>query len=159
MSILSKLTDFVGGSLFKEIKDGVMSYFPPDMSEQQKTEAKLNIERMLMEKQAQANELLLKSTAQLDKRIAEQEGTATDLKALPVVGRLVLFARGVQRPVWGFATLWIDNQWFFGNYSFTDKQETALIVINVLVLGFLFGERTVQNLTPMIVQVFGKSKN
>lgn len=158
MSLLTKITDFVGGSLFKEIKEGVMSYFPPDMSPQQKAEAELKVERLLMEKQTQANEFLRQSAAQLDKRIAEQEGTATDLKAIPILGHIVLFARGAQRPIWGFATLWMDAQWFFGNFDFTDRQETALIVINTLVLGFLFGERAVQNLTPMIVQVFGKGK-
>lgn len=135
-----------------------MSYFPPDMSPQQKAEAELKVERLLMEKQAKANEFLRQSAAQLDKRIAEQEGTAQDLKSIPILGHIVLFARGSQRPIWGFATLWMDAQWFFGNYSFTDRQETALIVINTLVLGFLFGERAVQNLTPMIVQVFGKGK-
>ena len=158
MSILTKITDFVGGSLFKEIKEGVMSYFPPDMSPQQKAEAELNVERFLMEKQAQANDALRQSAAQLDKRIAEQEGTAADLKTIPILGHIVLFARGAQRPVWGFATLWMDTQWFFGSYTFDEQQQTALIVINTLVLGFLFGERAVQNLTPMIVQVFAKKK-
>lgn len=158
MSLLTKITDFVGGSLFKEIKEGVMSYFPPDMSPQQKAEAELRFERLLMEKQAQASEFLRQSAAQLDKRIAEQEGTAQDLKSIPILGHIVLFARGAQRPIWGFATLWMDTQWFFGSYTFTEQQQTALIVINTLVLGFLFGERAVQNLTPMIVQVFGKSK-
>ena len=159
MSFLSKVTDFVGGSLFKEIKEGVMSYFPPDMSPQQKAEAELKVERLLMEKQAKANEFLRESAAQLDKRIAEQEGTAHDLKSIPVLGHIVLFARGAQRPIWGFATLWMDTQWFFGSYTFDEQQQTALIVINTLVLGFLFGERAVQNLTPMIVQVFGKKKS
>lgn len=160
MSILAKVTDFVSGSLFKEIKDGVMSYFPPDMSPQQKAEAELNVQRFLMEKEAQANKVLQDSATQLDKRIADQEGTARDLKSIPILGSLVLFARGAQRPVWGFATLWIDARWFFeANLKFNEQQQTALIVINVLVLGFLFGERAVQNLTPMIVQVFGKSKN
>jgi len=158
MSILTKITDFVGGSLFKEIKEGVMSYFPPDMSPQQKAEAELKVERLLMEKQAKANEFLRQSAAQLDKRIAEQEGTAADLKTIPILGHIVLFARGAQRPVWGFATLWMDTQWFFGSHSFDEQQQTALIVINTLVLGFLFGERAVQNLTPMIVQVFAKKK-
>ncbi len=32
----------------------------------------------------------------------------------------------------------------------------AMIVINVLVLGFFFGERALKNLMPMIAQVFGK---
>ena len=160
MSILTKLTDFVDGSLFKEIKEGVMSYFPPDMSPQQKAEASLNIERMLMEKQAQTNKFLQDSATQLDKRIADQEGTAKDLKTIPILGPLILFARGAQRPVWGFATLWMDAKWFFEvGLTFSEQQQTALIVINVLVLGFLFGERAVQNLTPMIVQVFGKKKD
>ena len=136
-----------------------MSYFPPDMSPQQKAEVELKVERLLMEKQAQANEFLQQSAAKLDKRIAEQEGTATDLKTIPILGHIVLFARGAQRPVWGFATLWIDTQWFFGSYTFDEQQQTALIVINTLVLGFLFGERAVQNLTPMIVQVFAKKKS
>lgn len=160
MSILAKLTDFVGGSLFKEIKEGVMSYFPPDMSPQQKAETELNIQKFLMEKEVQANKVLQDSAAQLDKRIAEQEGTAKDLKTIPILGPLILFARGAQRPVWGFATLWMDSKWFFEvGLVFSEQQQTALIVINVLVLGFLFGERAVQNLTPMIVQVFGKKKD
>jgi hypothetical protein len=158
MNILTKLTDFVGGSLFKEIKEGVMSYFPPDMSPQQRAEAELNIERLLMEKQTKANDYLRESAAQLDKRIAEQEGTAKDLKAMPLLGKFVLFARGSQRPIWGFATLWMDSEWFFGGHAFNEQQQTALIVINSLVLGFLFGERAVQNLTPMIVKVFAKDK-
>jgi len=30
-----------------------------------------------------------------------------------------------------------------------------MISINILVLGFLFGERTIKNLSPLIIQVFG----
>lgn len=159
MSILTKIADFVSGSLFKEIKEGVMSYFPPDMSPQQRAEAELKVERLLMEKQSQANIYLRESAVQLDKRIAEQEGTAADLKTIPILGHIVLFARGAQRPIWGFATLWMDIKWFFGSYTFDEQQQTALIVINTLVLGFLFGERAIQNLTPMIVKVFAKKKD
>lgn len=157
MSILSKLMDFFGGSLFKDIKDGVMQYFPPDMTPQEKALAELKVEQFLLRKQIVAEQILMRSAAQLDKRIAEQEGTAKDLRAVPILGSIILLARGAQRPIWGFATLWMDNQWFFGAFEdFSSKQETALIVINILVLGFLFGERAVQNLTPLIIQVFGK---
>jgi hypothetical protein len=156
MSFLTKVTDFVGGSLFKEIKEGVMSYFPPDMTPQQKADAELKIQAFLHQKQLDANKILNDSAAQLDKRIAEQEGTASDLKSIPVLGTIIIFLRGVQRPLWGFATLYMDNKWFFGNGSdFTEQQQTAMIVINVLVLGFLFGERTIKNLEPLILKVFG----
>ena len=157
MSFLSKVTDFIGGSLFKEIKEGVMSYFPPDMSPQQKAEAEMKIQEFLHRKEIEANKVLTDAAVQLDKRIAEQEGTAADLKAVPFFGPIVLFLRGLQRPTWGFLTMWMDMQWFFGTYTFTEQQQTAMIVINVLVLGFLFGERTIKNLEPIIIKVFARS--
>lgn len=159
MGVLSKITDFVGGSLFKEIKEGVMSYFPPDLSPQQRAEIELKIEKLAAKKQAEANRMLTDAAVQLDKRIAEQEGTAKDLLAMPILGRLVLFLRGLQRPVWGFFTMYIDGMWFTSNPTYTEQQQTALIVINVLVLGFLFGERTLKNLEPLIVKVFGGGMN
>jgi len=155
MGVLSKVTDFLGGSLFKEIKEGVMSYFPPDMSPQQKAEAELKLQQFLNEKEINANKILSDAAAQLDKRIAEQEGTAKDLLAMPILGRLVLFLRGLQRPVWGFFTMYIDGKWFTESPTYTEQQQTALIVINILVLGFLFGERTLKNLEPLIIKVFG----
>ena len=156
MGILSKVTNFIGGSLFKEIKEGVMSYFPPDMNPQQKADAELKIQAFLHQKQMDANRMLTDSANQLDKRINDQEGTAKDLKSIPILGSLIIFLRGVQRPLWGFATLYMDNEWFFGGGKFNEQQQTAMIVINILVLGFLFGERAVQNLSPLIIQVFGK---
>ena len=156
MSILTKLSDFVGGSLFKEIKDGIMSYFPPDMSPQQKVEVEIKLQEFLHKKEIEANKILNESADQLNKRISDQEGTAKDLKAIPILGTIIIFLRGVQRPLWGFSTLYMDNEWFFGNGVFNDQQQTAMIVINILVLGFLFGERTIKNLEPLIIKVFAK---
>jgi len=157
MGMLDKLTDFVGGSLFKELKDGVMAYFPPDLSPQQKAESELQLQMFLHQKELDSNKILTDAAVQLDKRIAEQEGTAKDLLGLPVLGRIILFARGIQRPVWGFATLYMDYVWFFGSGVYTEQQETAMMIINILVLGFLFGERTLKNLEPLIIKVFAKS--
>ena len=156
MSFLDKAADFIGGSLFGEIKDTVMAYFPPDMNPQERAKAELQIQAMLHAKQIEANKVLADAAVQLDRRIAEQEGTAKDLLALPWLGRIVIFARGLQRPVWGFATLYMDHQWFFGNFKFDEQQQTAMIVINSLVLGFLFGERAMKNLEPLLLKVFAK---
>jgi hypothetical protein len=153
---LTKIGDFVGGSLFKEFKETVMTYFPPDLSPQQKAEFEARMEEVAAAKTIEANKILNEAAAQLDQRIAEQEGTAKDLKGIPLLGPVVLFLRGMQRPVWGFATLYMDFKWFFEVHNFTEQQQTAMIVINILVLGFLFGERTIKNLEPLIIKVFGK---
>lgn len=154
--ILASVTDFVGGGLFKEIKDTLITYYPPDISPLQKAELDLKIQGFLNEKQIQTNQLLTDAAVQIDKRIAEQEGTAADLKVLGWVGKPIIFLRGVQRPMWGFATLYLDHVWLFGGHTFSDQQNTAMIVINVLVLGFLFGERAVLNMQPLIERVFSK---
>lgn len=159
MSIFSKLTDIVGGSLFKEIKDGVMAYFPPSMTPQEKAVATLDVDKFLHKKFMETNGLLQEAATQLDKRIAEQEGTAKDLKTIPILGNCIIFLRGVQRPAWGFYTMYLDYLWFAAEgVAFSEKQDLGLIIINLLVLGFLFGERTVKNLEPLIVQVFGGGK-
>lgn len=156
MSFLAKITDVLGGSIFKEIKEGVMAYFPPDMNPLQKAEMELKVTQLINDKQIQANKVIEDAAKQLDKRISEQEGTAADLKTIPIIGHIVIFLRGVQRPLWGYATLWMDFKWFFETHTFSEQQQTAMIVINVLVLGFLFGERTIKNLEPLIMKVFAK---
>ena len=156
MKVLATIADALGGSIFKEIKEGFMSYFPPDMNPLQKAEMELKVTKLLNDKQIQANKVIEDAAKQLDKRVSEQEGTAADLKSIPLIGTIVIFLRGVQRPLWGYATLWMDFKWFFEIHDFTEQQQTAMIVINILVLGFLFGERTVKNLEPLITKVFGK---
>ena len=160
MGILSSITDFVGGGLFKEIKEGVMSYFPPDMSPAAKAEAERKVMELLHKKEMETNKVLADAAAALYNRIAEQEGTAKDLTAMGWLGKPIVFLRGMQRPVWGFATLYMDYQWFFDSTlkDLSEKQETAFIVLNLLVLGFLFGERAVKNLTPLLVKILGAKK-
>ena len=159
MSFLAKITDIVGGSLFGEVKSLITDYFPPDMSPQQRAEMQEKLARLEHEKQTSINNALADAEKTLNERIAEQEGTASDLKQLPIIGRVILFLRGLQRPAWGFFTMYLDYTWFTTSPSYTEQQQTALIVINILVLGFLFGERTIKNLSPLIIKVFGGLKS
>lgn len=133
--------------IFKELKEGVMAYLPPELSPEQRLQA-----------EAALDKILESSATKIDERIAKQEGTAQDLLNMPILGKCILFARGAQRPVWGFATLAMDFMWFFGDYphEFNEQQQTTLIIINSLVLGFLFGERAVLNLTPLITKLLAK---
>lgn len=166
MSFLTKITDFVGGSLFSEAKDLITEYFPPDMTDAQKKEFELKFRKLESEKTAALFKHASDADKLLNERINIQEGTASDLKQLPFVGRIVLFLRGTQRPIWGFFTMYADYVWFTSPSSklvdgvtiqvFTEQQQTALIVINILVLTFLFGERAIKNLEPLIMRVFSK---
>jgi hypothetical protein len=158
MSLLTKITDVVGGSLFGSVKELITDYFPPDMSPEKKAELQRKIDEMEFKKQIAILEAAADAEKTLNQRIAEQEGTASDLKQLPIVGRIVLFLRGLQRPMWGFFVMYIDFEWFTKAPTYTEQQQSALIVINLLVLGFLFGERTITNLKPLIVEVFGRGK-
>jgi len=45
-----------------------------------------------------------------------------------------------------------------GRWQLSEQQESALWVINFLVLGFLFGERAVQNVAPLITDLLEKRK-
>ena len=156
MSILDSVVNIATGGLAKTALSIAEKWFPPSMSESEKQQAAMAFQQLENERTRDADKAMQEATTALTDRIAQLEGTASDLKALPVVGRIVLFARGSQRPVWGFATLWMDYQWFSNSWgTLSDQQETALIVINFLVLGFLFGERAVKNLMPLILKVLG----
>lgn len=156
MDIITKLANFVSGGLFKEIKEIAMAYLPPDMSPQQKLEYQLNVEKALNEKQIQTDKLMNDAVAQFNQRIKDLEGTVSDLKSIPILGPIMLFLRGCQRPFWGFSTLYLDSQWLLSSKTFTDKQDAALLLINFLVLGFLFGERTLLNLQPLITRIIDR---
>lgn len=150
MSFLKGLTDFVSGGLFKEAKELIQDYFPPDMSPQDKADLQIKLGELEQKKIQQASQIISEAENNLTQRIATLEGSAQDLRAIPIIGPLVIFLRGLQRPVWGYMTLYIDIMWFSGKWDMESQQESAMWIINLLVLGFLFGERAVQNLAPLI---------
>ena len=136
----------VGGAV-STIADTIKAYFPPDMSPEKKAEAQLAV---MKEENAQKIGLLTlahQMDADFNQRVKDLEGTAADLKSIPILGAIILFLRGCQRPVWGFATIYLDFMVFSKTWAVDTgtAQAAALMVINVLVLGFLFGERAIQN--------------
>ena len=53
--------------------------------------------------------------------------------------------------------IWLDYQWFT-SWALSEHQQKALIAINLLVLGFLFGERAVKNVAPWLIQAMQNRK-
>ena len=156
MSVFAKITEVLGGSLFKEVKEVAMAYWPPEASLEKKMELQAKLAEIELAKAHQIDQAMADAERLLTERIAMTEGSAQDLRAIPIVGPVVLFMRGLQRPIWGYATLYGDAMWFMGRWPLSQQQESALWVINFLVLGFLFGERAVQNLAPLIADVMNR---
>lgn len=162
MSILSSVRDLLlgnGSSLVSEIKDIAMAYFPPDMPPEKRMEFELRAQQVQFEKEKQLAQVVLDAEKSITERTAMLEGTASDLKGIPYIGPLVLFLRGLQRIAWGYATIYIDWLWFTGQYEFSPIQDRTLLIVNVLVLGFLFGERAVQNVAPMLNELLIQRQN
>ena len=158
MSVLSSIVEVATGGLGKQVVDLVKTYLPPDMSSEQKAQLQIELDRIALDREKAANEAMADAEKSINERIAAYEGTAADLKAIPILGSLMIFARGAQRPVWGFATLWLDYQWFTVWTALTEQQQAALYVINFLVLGFLFGERAVKNVAPFVTEALRAGK-
>lgn len=156
--MLQEILNAASGGLAKEVFDTVKAYFPPGMSEEQKAQAQLALVEVERQREKDTQEAALGAQKALTEQIAALEGTASDLKALPVLGPVMLFLRGSQRPLWGFATMWIDFQVFSGAWKLVEGSQTeaAFWVLNLLVLPFLFGERTLKNLMPLIERLIKK---
>lgn len=154
MSIFKKLLDGVTGGFVATAVDTFKDYFPPDMSAEQISDLELRTQKLKSDIQKQTDDAANVAEELLTNRISQLEGTASDLKSVPFVGPLVLFLRGLQRPLWGYATLFMDYMWFSEWTTLTSKQESALMAINILVLGFLFGERAIKNVMPLVTKLF-----
>ena len=155
--LFGKITNLLGGSVFKEVKELAMAYFPPDMSPEKKLEFELKSTELANQRLRDIDAAIASAEKDLNDRIALTEGTASDLKAMPVLGPIMLFLRGSQRPTWGFATMYIDYMVFSKEWVITDPAiSSAFWMINVLVLGFLFGERAMKNVMPSLAPFLQK---
>lgn len=158
MNLLANLGDLLGSSLFKEVKETVMAYFPPEIGPEKRLELQMRMDEAEARKREQIAAAMADAERAITERVTLVEGSAQDLRAIPVVGPIVLFLRGLQRPLWGYGTMYADAMWFMGRWPMNEQQESALWVINLLVLPFLFGERAVQNVIPIIAEFMEKRK-
>lgn len=159
MGFFDKVVDVATGGLAKDILSTFEKYFPPDMSPEQKANIALAAENLELQKKAQADKAQQDAEHAVNERIAMYEGSASDLKALPIIGPIMLMLRGSQRIAWGFATLYLDYGVFSGMWSLTDPIiANAFWIVNFLVLGFLFGERAVTNILPFITELIKAKK-
>ena len=160
MSLFSTITDFLGGGVVKTITDTVKDYFPPSMSDKEKADLTTRMRDAEYAREKALLSLAVEADKEVTRRAAELEGTAKDLKTIPLIGPLIIFVRGCLRPAFGCFTLYTDWNIFCGawpiNMTTVTGSYTAegllVLAMNILVLGFLYGDRTVQNLMPLFTK-------
>ena len=101
----------------------------------------------------------MQDEAAFNERTIAMEGTAKDLQAVPYVGAVIIFMRGAFRPLFAYMTGYLDFVYLTQGMSWTERQETLLLAINLLVLVFFFGERAMKNIMPLITNAFVAKAN
>ncbi len=149
--------DFIGKGL-----DFVNKRWPPKMSEDDKAQMQVVLKDMLHQQAMDIQQAAHEDEKQFNERTIALEGTAKDLQSVPFVGSVVIFLRGAFRPLFSYFTAFLDFQYFMAGMTWTDRQESLLLAINLLVLGFFFGERAMKNVLPLLAGAFaakaGESK-
>lgn len=164
MSVFSKILEFASGGIGEKIVDTIQGQLPPRMSEADKKAVEAAVRQAARQHEVQLLTLAQEEDKEFNDRIKEMEGTANDLSQAGIFGKTIIFLRGAQRPLWGYFVLILDIMVFSGKWQLAGKEAGGLDLINVfwvinlLVLGFLFGERAMRNVLPIVQSKFGKQQ-
>ena len=155
MSILEKIGGFLGGGLGTSIAQTVQAVAEGKTTVEL---AKLQIEKDVGDRENALKIAEIQADTEAQKefsdRTRDMEGTAADLKSVPYVGAVVLFLRGAFRPLFAYFTAYLDWLYFYQTMPWTEKQQALVYAVNMLVLGFFFGERALKNVLPLVAKVF-----
>ena len=151
MKVIEKILDVFKTSFFAKALDILNKQLPEKISEKDRLKLELKFRELGADFEKTVMEYAYKVSRDSIKRNAIMEGTARDLRGFPVVGRIVLLIRGLQRPIWSFFTLYLDYNVLADNWPL-DKQFklVAFLTINGIVLSVLFGERAIINIIPFL---------
>lgn len=159
MNLLAKVGNMLSGGLLEKAGSKLLDRVLPDkLTDEEKLQYDMEVAKENNKTQVALMQLAAEADKAFNDRLNKHEGTAKELRALPIVGPVLITLRGVQRPVWGFATLFFDYKFFITGVTLSETGESLLMLINALVLGFLFGERAIKNVMPVINEYFGKKR-
>jgi hypothetical protein len=114
----------------------------------------VTLEQLAMQKAKNDDDADIADEVAVTDRAARLEGTAGDLKAIPYLGPILLVLRGAQRPIIGYGVMYVDYMTFSGIWKLPDGPIlNAWFATNILVLAFLFGERAIRNVAPLLTDL------
>lgn len=179
MKIFNEIRKAIFGAkgIFGSVTDFIDKRWPPDMSPEEKVKMEMLLKEFDSEQeknrqdfQVKMGEITNQAEEQFNQRVKDLEGTVSDLKTVPILGTIVIFIRGALRPAWCLAAMYFDFMLLCGKWSVQlhtsdggiTPEGFMIIIINLLVLGFIFGERTLKNIIPaalpIIELIWGKGK-
>lgn len=90
-----------------------------------------------------------------NRQVRAMEGTAADVKGIPLIGPVVIILRSLQRPLWGYATLFMAWKVFSGGWTLDAELTQQAFYFNLgMVVLTIFGERALKNLLPVLAYFF-----
>jgi len=164
MRFFTKVANFVSGGIGGKIVDKILDQFPDKLTPTQAAAIEAAVIEETRDHERKLLDLANEQDAEFNARIKAMEGTAKDLQQFGWIGRVIIFLRGAQRSTWGYGVLFMDFKVFSGSWTLSKiaanaELESAISlvsafwVMNLLVLGFLFGERAIKNLLPIIERI------
>ncbi len=147
MALWDKIIGAVDGGLGGVIERVVDRVLPPKLDEAEKAQIKLELMKATAEHETAMMRASIEAENALTERVKALEGTAADLRTVPILGPIMIFMRGSFRPVCCYFTLFWDWKMFSGRWP--HQSDEVILMINLLVFGFVFGERAVKNIMPI----------
>jgi len=152
--MFEKILSILGSNVIDKVANVVDRFVT---TKEEKELLKIEMQKILHLQEMEGQKFALEAEHEFNNRIKELEGTAKDLQQFGWIGRIVIFFRGLQRPLWGYGVAYMDVMVFSGKWMLEDQEiKSAFWVINFLVLGFLFGERAIKNVAPLIKEIIKK---
>lgn len=154
--MFDKILGLFTSNVIPQVGDLLHKFIP---TKEKRDEAQRELISLMHNNEMEAQKITLEVEQTFNQRIKDMEGTAQDLKQSGWMGSIILFLRGAQRPIWGYAVIYMDYMIFSSNWTIPEENpqlQSAFWIINFLVLGFLFGERAVKNVGPLVAQMLQK---
>jgi len=150
--IFSGLANLLTGGIGDRVMNVIERQFPGKLTPQETAQLQQSLAEIDAEREKQGEAALAEATRLHNERVAQYEGTASEVKDMFLIGPLIILIRSLFRPLCSYAVVYMDYIYFTSNADgWPDNSTMLLVVMNVIVLGFWFGERTIKNLMPLIL--------
>lgn len=148
MSLSERIGNTLSNGVLENLAERVFALLPKNLTIAEREEIELEIAEATCTYYGKLLTLSAKQDAEYNRRLKGMEGTAKDLLQFGLLGRIVWALRNLQRFSWVVFLFFLNMMIFSGGWQIPETEAasaylnltSAFWMINVLILGFLFGE-------------------